>query len=281
MAIIDSGMLSTVGFVTSFVDFTGGTGPVEKPPYDDYGHGSHVAGQIGDPGLESSGAYGGVAPAVRLVGLKVLDKNGVGRTSDVISAIEYAITNRTRLGIDVINLSLGHPVWEPAASDPLVLAVEKAVAAGIVVVASAGNNGTDPATGQVAYAGISSPGNAPSALTVGAVDTGGTDTRLDDVVASFSSRGPTWYDGQVKPDLVAPGRRQIEAVPADSTLFSLVTIKPLCSGVVESRCYVGLSGTSMATAVATGVVARMIEANRDVQRAFSTDGRPAHSRRTS
>ena len=133
--------------MTSFVDFTQGTGPVAKPAYDDYGHGSHVAGQISDPGLESSGAYGGVAPAVRLVGLKVLDKNGVGRTSDVICAIEYRDGEPRALGIDVINLSLGHPVWEPAASDPLVLAVEKAVAAGIVVVTSAGNNGSDPANG--------------------------------------------------------------------------------------------------------------------------------------
>ena len=85
------------------------------------------------------------------------------------------------------------------------------------------------------------------------------------VVASFSSRGPTWYDGQVKPDLVAPGRRQVEAIPASSTLFSQVSVKPLCSGIVESRCYVSLSGTSMASAVATGVVARVIEANRNAR----------------
>ena len=71
----------------------------------------------------------------------------------------------------MLNLSLGHPIYEPAATDPLVQAVERAVAAGIVVVTSAGNDGANRATGQVGYAGITSPGNAPSAITVGAVDT--------------------------------------------------------------------------------------------------------------
>ena len=88
--------------------------------------------------------YRGIAPKARLFGLKVLDANGAGRTSDVISAIEFATANKTRLGIDVINLSLGHPIYEPAATDPLVQAVEAAVRAGIVVVVSAGNFGIEP-----------------------------------------------------------------------------------------------------------------------------------------
>jgi serine protease AprX len=129
VAIIDSGLLSDIGGVAAFYDFTQGTGAVAARAFDDYGHGSHVAGQITDPGLMSAGAYGGLAPKARLIGLKVLDKDGVGRTSDVISAIEFALAKRSSLGIDVINLSLGHPVWEPAATDPLVLAVERAVAA--------------------------------------------------------------------------------------------------------------------------------------------------------
>ena len=118
--------------------------------------------------------YPGVATNVNLIGLKVLDANGQGYTSSVISAIEFAVANRTQLGIDVINLSLGHPILEPSATDPLVQAVEAASRAGIVVVASAGNFGVDPATGQVGYAGITSPGDAPSAITVGAVDINGT-----------------------------------------------------------------------------------------------------------
>jgi serine protease AprX len=83
-------------------------------------------------------------------------------------------------------LSLGHPILEPSASDPLVQAVEAASRAGIVVVASAGNFGVD-ANGQPGYAGISSPGDAPSAITVGSVDIKGTISRNDDGVAPYSS----------------------------------------------------------------------------------------------
>ena len=84
---------------------------------------------------------------------------------------------------------------EPAATDPLVQAVELAVRAGIVVVVSAGNYGINPQTGLPGYAGILSPGNAPSAITVGALMTGDTAVRTDDRLAPYSSRGPSWYDG--------------------------------------------------------------------------------------
>ena len=82
--------------------------------------------------------------------LKVLDENGQGYTSDVINAIEFVTKHKSRLGIDIINLSLGHPILEPAATDPLVQAVEAAVRAGIVVVAAAGNVGVSPSTGNLA-----------------------------------------------------------------------------------------------------------------------------------
>ena len=124
----------------------------------------------------------------------------------MIAAIEWAVANRAAYNIKVINLSLGHPILEPAATDPLVQAVEAAVRAGIVVVASAGNIGINPATGLPGYAGITSPGNAPSAITVGAVRTQGTVPRGDDEVAAYSSRGATWYDGyrQARPRRAGP-----------------------------------------------------------------------------
>lgn len=109
---------------------------------DPFGHGTHVAGMIGGAGAAAAGvttAYaGGSAPAVRLVDVRVLGRTGMGYTSDVIAGIDWVIANKATYGIRVINLSLGHPVAEPAASDPLCIAVERAVRAGIVVVTSAG-----------------------------------------------------------------------------------------------------------------------------------------------
>ena len=146
-------------------------------------------------GGDQAGAAG-VAPHVSLVSLRVLDAVGAGTTSHVINAIQWAVAHRDEYGINILNISLGHPPYESAATDPLVQAVEAAVRAGIVVVSSAGNIGKNPVTGLVGYAGISSPGNAPSALTVGAFKTFETATRTDDLVADFSSRGPTWFDGR-------------------------------------------------------------------------------------
>jgi serine protease AprX len=256
IAVIDSGIApisDVAGRVTAFYDFT--SGGVRAPLSDGYGHGTHVAGLIAGSGQLSLGKYVGIAPKARLIGMKVLNNLGQGYTSDVIAAIEFATANRAALGIDVINLSLGHPVFERPETDPLVQAVESAAAAGIVVVVSAGNWGLNE-DGEVGYGGITSPGNAKSALTVGAVRTKATASRADDEVALFSSRGPTWYDGRVKPDVVAPGQSLIAVTSLTSLLFQ----NPLLRADIQP--YVKLSGTSMAAAVASGVVALMIEQNR-------------------
>ncbi|HEY7055259.1 MAG TPA: S8 family peptidase [Vicinamibacterales bacterium] len=259
VAVIDSGLEMSPEFqgrVRAFYDFT--RGGIATTPFDDYGHGTHIAGTIGGSGaLSSSYAYHGLAPQVQFVILKVLDKNGAGWTSDVIRAVDFAVANRAALKIDVINLSLGHPIYEPAGTDPLVQAVERATRAGIVVVAAAGNYGKSPTTGEVGYAGITSPGNAPSAITVGALRTEDTVTRDDDWIPDYSSRGPSWFDGYLKPDVVAPGHN-IVAVAARQGTFTQ-TYPQLKDADPD---YIRMSGTSMATAVTTGVVALMLEANR-------------------
>lgn len=253
VAVIDSGIDGTApefaDRIADFYDFT--TGGRRAPATDDYGHGTHVAGLIGAAGS----TFRGVAPKVEFVGLKVLDANGQGRTSDVIAALDFVTQNKRRLGIHIVNLSMGHPIYEPAASDPLVLAVERAVAAGLVVVTSAGNIGQHPETGVTGYAGITSPGNAPSALTVGSLDLRGTADRRDDTVSPFSSRGPTWYDGYAKPDIVAPGHGLFAVAASGSMLAETSTLS--ASGTAAK-----LYGTSMAAATASGVVALLLEANR-------------------
>ena len=257
IAIIDSGVQVVPDLedrIRGFYDFIQG-GRADTPS-DDYGHGTHIAGLIAGNGDLSQKRYRGVAPKARLFALKVLDENGAGNTSDVISAIEFVVANKARLGIDIINLSLGHPIYEPAATDPLVQAVEAAARAGIVVVASAGNHGTAPGSDTPGYAGIVSPANAPSAIAVGAVKTFDTTARSDDRIAPYSSRGPSWYDGFAKPDIVAPGHALVSTAATSSTLF----LDNPALRVGDS--YLRLSGTSMAAAVVSGTAALVLEAHR-------------------
>src|SRR5439155_13626977 len=260
IAVIDSGLEPSADFSGfRFFDFITGA----FAPSDEYGHGTHITGLMASNGTLSGGAYRGIAPRARIISLKVLDAQGSGLTSTVIRAIEFAVANQHRLGIDVINLSLGHPILQPAQTDPLVQAVESAVRAGIVVVASAGNVGRNIQTGLPGYAGILSPGNAPSAITVGAVDTGNTTTRSDDTIPTYSSRGPTWYDALAKPDLVAPGQNLVSDAARSSTLFAQLPDHQVTTVGTVPR-FLRLSGTSLSAAVTTGVVALMIEANRNV-----------------
>ena len=261
VALIDSGLEPSadfIGRIKAFYDFTRPGAPAATPS-DGYGHGTHIAGLIGAAGRLSGGAsYMGIAPRVDFVVLKVLDSQGVGSTSNVISAIQFATAHKASLGINIINLSLGHAIYEPAATDPLVQAVQAASRAGLVVVVSAGNYGTNTATGRVGYAGITSPGNAPAAITVGAVSARDTVARGDDRMATYSSRGPTWYDGMAKPDVVATGSQLASNAARKGTLYANYP------ALVVGSDYIKLSGTSMAAGVVSGVVALMLEANQSL-----------------
>jgi serine protease AprX len=137
--------------------------------YDDNGHGTHVAGTVLGSGANSQGEITGAAPDADLVGVKVLEGNGSGSVSTVISGIEWCVQNKQLYNIRVMNLSLGHHPGESYQTDPLCVAARQAVAAGIVVVCAAGNSGKD-LDGNIRYGGIHSPGNDPSVITVGALN---------------------------------------------------------------------------------------------------------------
>jgi serine protease AprX len=266
VAIIDSGVTSWHDDLTSpagaqrvdrFVDFVNG----RSMPYDDYGHGTHVAGIVAGNGFDSGGARSGIAPAAHLIVLKTLDGSGRGRISDVIAALGYVVAHKHDLNIRVVNLSVGTGVYESYNDDPLTLAAKRAVSEGIVVVAAAGNTGRDP-QGRTRYGGITAPGNAPWVLTVGASSHMGTVDREDDTIAAFSSRGPSALDYAFKPDVVAPGVG-IESLSDPDSAFYTVKSRYLLNGTVPTSYlpYLSLTGTSMATPVVTGTVALMLQAN--------------------
>ncbi|MCE1245454.1 MAG: S8 family peptidase [Firmicutes bacterium] len=199
IAVIDTGiyphpdLISPENRIVAFVDFVNG----KKIPYDDNGHGTHVAGDAAGSGMMSDGLYKAPAPKAKLIGLKALAGQGGGKTSDIIKAIEWCIKNKEKFNIRVINMSLGHTASEDYQNDPTDQAVKKAYEAGIVVVAAAGNEGPGPST-------VGAPGDSPHAISVGAADDMNTPDPKDDKIANFSSRGPT-PGGLMKPDLVAPG----------------------------------------------------------------------------
>jgi serine protease AprX len=267
VAIVDSGVApahddltdpaSGAQRVDRFVDLVNGG----SAAYDDYGHGTHVAGIVAGNGFDSAGRRSGIAPGAHLISIKVLDGSGRGRMSDVIAALDYVVSHRDELHIRVVNLSIAAPVYESYTVDPLTVAAERTVRAGIVVVAAAGNNGRT-AAGRDQYGGITAPGNAPWVLTVGASSHMGTIDRGDDTVAAFSSRGPSAVDHAAKPDLVAPGVG-IESLSNPDSAFYSTKAAYLLRGTVDSPPfpYLSLSGTSMAAPVVAGTVALMLQAN--------------------
>src|SRR5204862_3893638 len=219
IAVIDSGVTTwhdDLGSnrVARFVDFVG----FQSSAYDDYGHGTHVAGIIAGSGYDSGGRRRGVAPGATLLVEKVLDATGQGYISNVIAAIDYAIANKDALHLRIINLSVAAGVYESYTTDPLTLAAKRAVDAGLVVVTAAGNLGKN-GNGEPQFGGIAAPGNAPWVITVGASSHNGTSDRSDDTVAGFSSRGPGAIDFAAKPDLVAPGVGTESLTDAASTLY--------------------------------------------------------------
>ncbi len=263
---LPKGLINRVIFSESFpATLAGGANDV-------YGHGTHVAGLIAGNGVKSTGkqfdrTFLGVAPNANLINLRVLDANGQGSDSAVIDAIETAISLKNVYNIRVINLSLGRPVWESYQQDPLCQAVEAAWQAGIVVVVAAGNSGRNENLNAEGYGTIEAPGNDPYVITVGAMNPMDTATVIDDTIASYSSKGPSFIDSVAKPDIVAPGNLVTSLLLKGSTLstqnptfFTPQSFYIDKGKTASSPDYMPLSGTSMATGVTSGAVALLLQA---------------------
>lgn len=188
--------------IVAWKDYVNG----RKTPYDDVGHGSHVAGIIVGKGADFGARWQGfdlkgAAPDAKLIVVKAIRADETGSTADVISGINFAVSN----GADVICMSLGSKPSELGIvlDQDIRSAVDSAVSRGVVVVASAGNqNPSGPKQNDVSV-----PANLPNVIAVGAVDE-------DRNMADFSIHGDN--DGTIfgvnartdpdkKPEVVAPG----------------------------------------------------------------------------
>ncbi|MDI3297947.1 MAG: S8 family serine peptidase [Bacillota bacterium] len=247
IAILDTGVYPHADLtrpenrIVAFHDLVNG----RSEPYDDNGHGTHVAGCALGNGHSSQGRYKGSAPEARLAAVKVLDAQGSGAISTIIAGVQWCLQERQSLGIRLLSLSLGGPGWVPYQIDPLCQALEKAWQAGLVVCVAAGNDGPAPFT-------ISSPGIDPLLVTVGATDDKRTPAKGDDSVAPFSSRGPTLELAR-KPDLVAPGVGIVSLRAPGSTLDQAHPDFRVGDD------YFRLSGTSMATPICAGAAALLLQ----------------------
>lgn len=208
------------GRIQAFTDFIS----YKQIPYDDNGHGTHVAGIMCGDGAASHGKYRGIAPGSRIIALKVLDRFGNGNKEDVLRAFNWLLQNYMRYRIRIVNISVGTTCNTRNDHDVLIDGVEKLWDKGLVVVAAAGNQGPRPGS-------ITAPGSSKKVITVGSSDmlTG---------TSAVSGRGPT-FECVCKPDLVAPGGHVVSCMPGGG--------------------YGIKSGTSMSTPIISGAIALMLE----------------------
>jgi serine protease AprX len=245
VALLDTGVSQTPDLgnrVLARVDLT-----QDQDGYDHYGHGTHMAGIIAGDGTMSGGTWAGVAPRANVVSVKVAAADGSSDVSVVIAGLQWIVNHRSDYNIRVLNLSFGTDSTQSYLVDPLDYAVEQAWFSGITVVVAAGNRGPEAGT-------VNKPADDPYVISVGAVDLKNTNDKTDDVVASFSSRGPT-QDGFTKPGLVAPGVTIVSNRNAGSTIDQAYP----AARVGDS--YFKGTGTSQAAAVVSGVAALMYQAN--------------------
>lgn len=229
IAIVDSGLTPHPDYRDRIIGWYD-TIHNKNNPYDDNGHGSHVAGIAAGNGRLSHGIYQGVAPRSNLIGLKVLNEKGNGSIHDILKALHWIRQHHTAYGIRIVNISIGSNDVQSFQEDcSLVQKVNELWDMGIVVVVAAGNHGPNPYT-------ITAPGNSRKVITVGAIQLGNMS------IPTHSGTGPT-RSCIKKPDVVAPG-------------FQIISCCPPLHG--RGYSYSRKSGTSMATPVISGGLALLL-----------------------
>jgi len=223
-------------------------------PGDTRGHGTFVASIAAG----AADGYAGAAPTARILSLDVMDSAGAAFTSDVIRACERILELKSTHNIRVANFSL-HSSWPASVRwDPLAQSVQKLWFNGVVVVSAAGNYGSWEGPSGVPFA----PANDPFSIAVAAGDISDSSMGWGGIDGAPQVRSVAWWsaygytlDGFSKPDVAAPGRYMVAAVPADSTLVAERPENVVAPG------YMQLSGTSFAAPVVAGTVAQMLARN--------------------
>ena len=235
IAVLDTGIVKHPDLKENIVGFyevaTGRT-----IPYDDNGHGTHIAGIICGNGAVSGGKYEGIMPSAKIVSIKILDRTGDGTTEYLLDALKWILKNHKHFRIRIVNISIG---MEKSVSESIQKKIQELISQlyqeNILIITAAGNNGPAPMT-------LSVLGESDDVIAVGCYDFGfrGKDGRS---CFEYSARGPSRYSLK-KPDLLAPGTEIIS-----------------CSNQYrkgKGMAYTAKSGTSMATAVVTGAAAMLL-----------------------
>jgi serine protease AprX len=215
---------------------------------DGEGHGTMVAAVAAG----AAAGHPGVAQNAPIVSVRTSNNNGESLTSDVIAACDWILANKDKYNIRVANFSMAGASSVSFRNNPLDKAVESLWFHGIVVVAASGNFGTG--TGEVDMS--KAPGNDPFVITVGATDQNQTADPLDDTIPYWSAYGHT-LDGFSKPDVVAPGRYMIAAIPMASTIVAMTPDRVVAPG------YIWMSGTSFAAPIVSGAAAQILALHPD------------------
>jgi serine protease AprX len=256
VAVVDTGIALHKDFVEgknrviAFADFLAH----RTEPYDDNGHGTHVAGIIGGNGFSSKGKYKGIAPECDFIGVKVLDHRGDGNISDVLAGLQWIIDNKKKYNIRIVNISVGTSAKDNLDENSLLVRGVNAVwDNGIVVVVAAGNNGPGPMS-------ISTPGISRKVITVGSSDDSiAVEVFGNSKAKDYSGRGPTPFCIK-KPDIVAPGSNIISC-----NISRYNTRGKNAGGRLSTQespmMYTIKSGTSMATPVVSGAIALLLSAH--------------------
>ncbi|MCA9973933.1 MAG: S8 family peptidase, partial [Anaerolineales bacterium] len=243
VAVVDTG----IGVDSSFLAARYDALDYSLSPYDAHGHGTLMASLIANP-LQDNNGYISIAPGVDLIDVRVMGADGSGTYADILEGLDWILANHATYNIQVVNLSLVAGPNEPYWDNPINQAVEALWEAGIVVVTAAGNAGPEALT-------ISVPGNDPFVITVGSITDNHTPADpADDYIPPFSGAGPT-ETGFIKPDVLAPGTNLV-AVVRPTTTWAIENPEQRIYGP-----FYRISGTSASTAVTSGVVALMRQAN--------------------